>query len=200
MKKKLLVGLALGVLVVGMAGVADATVLTFDDSSNLGVTLGGSMQYQDDSTGGHLFMNSWGNTDYIFFATGTYVNDFQMNYQPWEGAGNNPSNDSGWPVDIRAYNSTNDLLWSQMVDLTSTAWDWNSWITVTVNTANVSSLSFGPTGGGATENYLPYGYWPSLNDLRIDETGSAPVPEPATMLLMGTGIAGLIAARRKKKA
>ena len=48
---------------------------------------------------------------------------------------------------------------------------------------------------------LPGGGDQDYNDLVVEVGGAAPVPEPATMLLFGTGLVGLAGARfrRKKK-
>ncbi len=40
----------------------------------------------------------------------------------------------------------------------------------------------------------------SVDYAKRDDTSGTPIPEPGTMLLMGTGLAGLMVARRKKKA
>ena len=54
------------------------------------------------------------------------------------------------------------------------------------------SLSFGMEGG-----WDDYGL-SSMGNFSNFDIQTAPVPEPATMLLFGTGIAGLIGARRRK--
>ena len=62
---------------------------------------------------------------------------------------------------------------------------------VTMDTNTISNNNNAEDfGSGRDNDFGSYGY----------SGGAAPVPEPATMLLMGTGLAGLIGARRKKKA
>lgn len=166
---------------------ANADVLTFDGSTTPEITLGGSMLWNGIG-GGHLYMENYDNTDTITFNQATFIYDFQMNYQPWQDYGLNPAERNGWLVDIKAYDSNNSLLWSQSVDLAYTANDWGNWKTVSVNTANVSLLSFGPTGG-------TNGYWPSIDNMRIN---AVPEPETYAMLLAGLGLIAGIARRRKQ--
>lgn len=47
------------------------------------------------------------------------------------------------------------------------------------------------------DGYVPLGF--SLDGQVADNGGTAPVPEPATMLLFGTGLVGLVGTMKKKK-
>lgn len=146
-------------LLVGVVGMVSATTLTFDAGIPTGVTVGGDMTW-NDTGGGHLYCEAWDTDDDIHFSSETYVNSFQMNAMPWEGY---IGGDVG-RIDIAAFDSAHNLVWSETVDLTGYE-DWNHWLTVSVETNNISRLIFSAPGGPPHYN----GFWPSIDNLVINE-------------------------------
>ena len=189
---KLLTLIVMLAMIFGASGTAMAAVLTFDDPNNLGVTIGGHMEW-NDMGGGHFFMNTYDDTDYIYFSTPTYLNDFKMNGKPWQDY--NGGSDVVDLVSMAAFDSSNTQLWSVTIDL-SNYQNWNNWYTVSVERGGVSRLEYYATGSLPDDT----GFWPSIDNMRINENST--VPEPATMVLFG--IAGLAMAagkvRKAKKA
>lgn len=180
---------------------ASAVILDFNDPANLGVTTGGGMRWHGTG-GGHLylegfptFVNPFAFPDLINFDSETYVNSFQLNAMPWEGASFGVES-----LNINAYDSAGAMVWSTSfldiggVSELSQYTDWNNWLTVSVETAGIKQLAFiqhrGP-GGGNNQ------FFPSIDNLVINET--TPVPEPSAIVLLGLGLLGLGLAGKNKK-
>lgn len=177
-----------GALLVGLANPTFALLLDFEDSSDLGVSLGGAMTW-NGAGGGHLYNESYLNDDFIYFSEETYVNSFEMNALPWL---NYPVNNGTiGKIDIAGLDSSNQTVWSTTVDLTNYT-DWSNWFTVEVETADILTLAFTAPGSAPHRN----GFWPSVDNLVINE--GVDVPEPSSIMLLGLGLAGLGFVRKRK--
>ena len=148
--------------------VPPTTTLTFDDTNNPGVTLGGDMKTATTG-GGHLFAETFSSDDSITFPTPTHVKGFDLNGLPWENyvdsQGRSHTTDE---FTIKAFSGSTEV-WSTTVDLTDYM-SWDNWLHVNVDVENVTELRFIAPGEGL---------WPSIDNLEIsrfsvsaDEDGS----------------------------
>ena len=214
MKKKLLTGLALGAMMFGMAGVADADMIVNGSFENPGLhhawavyqsiegwnTIGGGprmgIEVQDNVAGAsylgsqHVELDSHSNSameQLVDTVLGVqYTLSFAYSPRP----------------DIRSESNLVEVYWNNSWQDTmsgytpgSTSWSLHSY--TLIGFGDNTSLKF--AASGISDSLGGYIDAVSLNPVTNPGTMN-PVPEPATMLLFGTGLAGLAALSRRRKA
>jgi len=194
MKKKLFVGLATGLLTLGIVGTSNATIIDFEGMSysNQNTITIGDVTFAD-SSGSGLNVRDWGHqSDGVGLAV--YGDDSSRlelsfdnyyNYLSFDFGNDNPGfGDPDGQMHLDLYNDGSLV----------------SSFSLTANWDDIMNQSLSGTG---TFNYAEIYYDTNLIEVidNIEYLNTAPVPEPATMLLFATGIAGLVGnrIRRKKK-
>jgi len=217
MKKKMLLGLAIGTLIFFMNGVARATFIQYSDESSWRTAAGATVledfeSYSPGDTFSSLpalgvgFMELEGGGFPNIYSHNADVTPYGRKHLGNFPNGINPTNqwDDITMYVLPGYTITSVGFWNgdgQSDTLVATAYDVNGGFLGSigaykgrfagfVSDVAISRVVFnGNTGDG----------WNHLDGLQTNANASAAVPEPATILLFATGIAGLTGARIKRK-
>ena len=203
MKKKVFAGLAVGMMMFGVVGVANANLLTngsFEDgdfsggpvSADVGSTIIPGWTVVNGQLNTVSTWNPWGlaASDGIDFLDLTSYDDSA----PYGGITQAITTtvgqqytfsfdlDNPWSNGPVSVNASVGGISQEFAIASGTSWQTFSFDFM-ANSANTSFTIIGMQG----YNYI------GLDKVSVDEK-NAPVPEPATLLLMGTGLAGLVGA------
>lgn len=193
MKKSFLGALILGIAFLGLTSIANATVLTFEDLTNseaapIPAGYGGFnwdsgwYLYNDDiypnpaHSGHYGIVNNFGNDPLGLQISSDSSFDFNG---AWV---------SGW-----SFNSP-QVLKAQGFDQFGNLLAETAWLEIAVGVNSYLQADF---AGVYRVNFVGGQYF-TIDDFTFNEN-QKPVPEPASIFLIGTGIVGLMGARRRKK-
>ncbi len=208
MKKKFFAGLAAGLLVGSMASVSGAAITTYTDQTLWESAVGTTTAYDFESaTLGPFTYTDFGDFDATLYSNVVHLYDPKIT-----------SHAGSQVLQLQMADHISRLTFEIEMDVLALGFDWfNSDIygadtmEISINGFNhvfgssqasgffgitsdvvFNSFSLSDTAGG--NGYLMYG---GIDNLSYK--ASAPVPEPTVMLLFGTGLAGLIGSRMRKK-
>jgi hypothetical protein len=178
MNKKLLAGLAVGAMMFGMGGVATAAPIIGIRDGHVYELVNGKWdeaEAQAKAKGGHLVT----------------INDRAEGL--WLKQTFNPDSYKCFWIGFNDIANEGNWVWTSGEAVTYTNWATNE-----PNNSGGEDVAIMGVWHSIEWNDLPQAY-DETNIQGIAEYASAPTPEPATMLLLGTGLAALAARKLKKQ-